>query len=66
VLPAIAWKRPGLPTGWSRVLERNPEAMNPDPLPGYGGSDTLGKVLPVPADHLEFKKRPDLTTTARA
>lgn len=35
VRPAIAWKRPGLPTRWTRVLERNAEAMRPEPLPGY-------------------------------
>ena len=27
VRPAVAWKHPGLPTTWTRVLERNPEAM---------------------------------------
>jgi hypothetical protein len=31
VPPALAWKRPGLPTEWTRVLE----AMNLEPLPGY-------------------------------
>ena len=35
VRPALAWKHPGLPTTWTRVLERNPEAMNPKPLPGH-------------------------------
>jgi hypothetical protein len=34
VPPGLAWRRPGLPTHWTLVLERNPEAMNPDPLPG--------------------------------
>ena len=34
VPPALAWKHPGLPTTWTRVLERNPEAMNPDSAPG--------------------------------
>jgi hypothetical protein len=33
VPPHLAWKHPGLPTEWTRVLERNPEAMNPEPLP---------------------------------
>ena len=31
----------------TRVLERNPEAMNPDPLPGYVWLDTPRKVLHV-------------------
>jgi hypothetical protein len=43
VLPALAWKHPGLPTTWTRVLERNPEAMNPEPLPGHVWLDTPGK-----------------------
>ena len=51
---ALAWKRPGLPTQWTRVLERNPEAMNPA-LPGYVWLDTPGKVLHVPEAHLEFR-----------
>jgi hypothetical protein len=33
VPPRLAWKRPGLPTEWTRVLERNEEAMRPEPLP---------------------------------
>jgi hypothetical protein len=44
---ALAWKRPGLPTNWTRVLERNPEAMRPEPLLGYVWLDTPGKVLPA-------------------
>lgn len=44
----LAWKRPGLPTKWTPVLERNPEAMNPEPLPGYVWLDVPGKVLQVP------------------
>jgi hypothetical protein len=28
-------QHPGLPTTWTRVLERNPQAMNPEPLSGY-------------------------------
>jgi hypothetical protein len=35
VPPHIAWKFPGLPTEWTHVLERNEEAMRPEPLPGY-------------------------------
>jgi hypothetical protein len=58
VPPALAWKRPGLPTEWTRVLERNEEAMNPDPLPGYVWLDTPGKVLHVEAARLEFRNDP--------
>ena len=57
VSPAIAWKRPGLPTQWTRVLERNPEAMNPDPLPGYVWLDTR-KVLRVQAAGPAFRSEP--------
>jgi hypothetical protein len=55
VPPARAWKHPGLPTQWTRVLERNPEAMSPHPLPGYVWLDTRGKVLHVREAHLEFR-----------
>jgi hypothetical protein len=55
VPPAIACKRPGLPTDWTRVLERNPEAMRPEPLPGYVWLDLPGKVLHVHAGDLEFQ-----------
>ena len=50
VPPHLAWKRPGLPIQWTRVLERNADAMNPEPLPGHVGLDTPpGKVLSVSA-----------------
>ncbi len=52
VPPALAWKRPDLPTERTRVLKRNP-AMNPEPLPGYVWLDTPGKVLHVEASRLE-------------
>ena len=55
VPPALAWKRPGLPTQWSRVLERNPEARNPKPLPGYVWLDAKPRRMHVWADHLEFR-----------
>jgi hypothetical protein len=35
-------------------LERNEEAMNPDPLPGYVWLDTPGKALHAPERELEF------------
>ena len=56
--PHLAWKRPGLPTEWTRVLERNPEAMKPKPLPGYVWLATQGKVLHVRAGDLEFRVEP--------
>ena len=49
---------PGLPTSWTRLVERNPEAMSPDPLPGYVLLDTPGKVLHVQAARLEFRNEP--------
>jgi len=52
----FAWRRPGLPTEWTRVLERNPEAMNPTPLPGYVWLDTGGRRTNVWAAHLEFRE----------
>ena len=56
--PQLAWKHPGLPTTWTRVLERNPEAMNPVPLPGHVWLDTPGKVLHADERHLEFTGNP--------
>ena len=47
----ISWT----PTKWTRLLERNLEAMEPEPLPGYVWLVTPGKVLHVLADHLEFR-----------
>ena len=58
VPPELAWKRPGLPTKWTRVLERNPEAMNPDPLAGYVWLELSGKVLHTDERHLEFTDDP--------
>jgi hypothetical protein len=37
------------------VLERNPETISPDPLPGYAWLDAGGKVLHVEAARLEFR-----------
>jgi hypothetical protein len=56
VRPELAWKQLGLPTKWTRVLERNPEAMKPDPLPGYVWLDTPEKVLHVEASRLQFRQ----------
>ena len=55
VPPHLAWKRPGLPTEWTPVLERNPEAMKPEPLKDYVWLDTPGRPLHVWASHLEFR-----------
>jgi hypothetical protein len=41
-----------------RVLERNPEAMKPEPLPGYVWLETPGKVLHAPEHQLEFTDEP--------
>jgi hypothetical protein len=45
----------GLPATWTRVLERNPEAMTPRPMPGYVWLDASGKVLHVDERMLEFR-----------
>jgi hypothetical protein len=58
VPPHLAWKHPGLPTEWTRVLERNEEAMRPEPLPGYVWLDMPGKVLHVEVARLEFTDEP--------
>jgi hypothetical protein len=55
VPPALDWKRPGLSREWTRVLERNPESMNPHPLPGYDWLATPSKTLHVRATDLEFQ-----------
>jgi hypothetical protein len=54
VSPAFAWKHPGLPTTWTRLLERNPEAMNPVPLSACVWLELPGKVLHAEERHLEF------------
>jgi hypothetical protein len=43
-----------------RVLERNPEAMKPDPLPGYVWLEMPGKVLHADERHLEFTDQPEI------
>ena len=62
VPPALAWKRPGLPTTWTRVLEWNPVAMTPDPTPGYVWLDAPGKGLHVDERMLEFRDSEPPTT----
>jgi hypothetical protein len=56
VPPALAWKRPGLPTSWVQVLERHPEGV--EALPGYVWLDTPGKMLHVEVSRLEFRADP--------
>ena len=41
----------------SGAPQRNPEAMNPDPLPGYVWLATPGKMLHVDERNLEFRGR---------
>ena len=53
VPPALAWKRPGLPSYWVPVLERHPEGV--EKLPGYVWLDTRGKRTHVWVAHLEFR-----------
>jgi hypothetical protein len=52
----LAWKRPGLPTEWTRVLELNPEAMNPEPMPGYVW---MALVQPLIARRMPGRHRPN-------
>jgi hypothetical protein len=45
VPPGLAWKRPGLPKEWVRVLERHPEGVTTLPdwvLAGYAGEGAGG------------------------
>ena len=63
VPPTLAWKHPGLPTTWTRVLERNPEAMKPEPLGPHVWLDTPGKVPHVPAYQLEFTAQSPRSST---
>ena len=56
VPPGLAWKRPGLPREWTRVLERHPEGVAN--LPGWCWLDTPTKVLAVPEHMLEFRDEP--------
>jgi hypothetical protein len=54
VRPALAWKRPGLPKDWVRVLERHPEGFPTEP--GYVWLDMPGKVRSVGVHELEFRE----------
>ena len=51
--PHLAWKRPGLPRDWVRVLERHPEGVKG--LPGYVWPGIPGEVRTVAEHMLEFR-----------
>ena len=53
-----AWPRVEAPRPAERVgpvLERNEEAMEPEPRPGYVWVEVHGRRLHIWADHLEFR-----------
>lgn len=56
VQPHLAWKRPGVPTNWVRVLESHPNGI--EALPGYVWLDMPGKVRHEREDWLEFTEEP--------
>jgi hypothetical protein len=53
VPPHLAWKRPGLPTDWVRVLSVHPEGGAA--MPGYVWLDTPVKVRHARVEDLEFR-----------
>lgn len=59
VQPHLAWKHPGIPREWVRVLERHPEGIQG--LSGHVWLETPEKVRSVREDWLEFTDgtRPD-------
>jgi hypothetical protein len=59
VPPGLAWKRPGLPREWVRVLERHPEGIAT--LPDWVWLDTPQKVRAVSAHLLEFTEDPPVS-----
>jgi hypothetical protein len=57
VPPALAWKRPGLPTRWVRVVQGDRDGK--PPLAGYVFVDMGGgKIMRVWERHLEFREDP--------
>jgi hypothetical protein len=54
VPPGLAWKRPGLPAQWLRVLARHREGVAA--LPGYVWLDMPGNVRHAQASELEFRE----------
>jgi hypothetical protein len=57
VRPQLAWKRPGLPREWVRVLEHY-QAGGLRADPGYVWLETWAKVLHVMERDLEFTNEP--------
>jgi hypothetical protein len=57
VRPALAWRRPGLPKDWVRVIERHPEGLAT--LAGWCWLDMPGKLRHLPAHDLEFTDTPE-------
>jgi hypothetical protein len=51
--PGLAWKRPGLPNDWVRVLERHPDGVAAQP--GYVWLEMPGKVRHASEHELEFR-----------
>ena len=58
VVPGPPGSGPGLPTAGTCVLERNPDAMNPESQAGHVWLGTPGKVLHVDVRVLEFTHVP--------
>jgi hypothetical protein len=52
----LAWKSPGLPRDWVRVLAEHPRGVKAEP--GYCWLDMPGKVLHVGEHELEFREGP--------
>jgi hypothetical protein len=60
---APSLEAPGLPREWTPVLERNEEAIRPEPLPGYvwleAAPPPQNRRFHAWADHLEFETEPE-------
>ena len=56
VPPHLAWKKPGLPREWVRVLARHPGGT--EALPGYVWLDMPGKACHAGEHELEFRATP--------
>jgi hypothetical protein len=56
VPPRLAWKRPGLPSEWVRVLQEHPEGETT--LPDWVWLDMWPKARAVAAHLLEFRDAP--------
>jgi hypothetical protein len=56
VPPGLAWKHPGLPRDWVRVLEHHPEGIAT--LPDWVWLETPAKVRAAAEHLLEFRDDP--------